>query len=84
MQQFKGIGPIGADIFLREVQGIWTEAFPYADARVLKAAKKLGLPGDPKALSRRVARQDFPRFVAGLVRVDLNHAYKDLLEPAAS
>lgn len=74
LQQFKGIGPIGADIFLREVQGIWDEAFPYADARVAKAAEKLDLSGDPQTLARLVDRKDFPRFVAGLVRVDLAHA----------
>jgi endonuclease III len=84
LQQFKGIGGVGADIFLREVQSVWDEAFPYADSRVTKAAKKLGLPTNPKSLSRLVSRTDFTRLVAGLVRVDLAHAQKKVQEQAAS
>lgn len=78
LQQFKGIGQVGADIFLREVQGTWQEAFPYADDRVMKAAKKIGLPAEPRALTRLVDRNDFPRFVAGIVRADLAGAYDEL------
>src|SRR5687767_4540786 len=44
LQEFSGIGPVGADIFLREVQIVWDEAFPYADKKVLRAAGSLGLP----------------------------------------
>ena len=32
LQQFSGIGPVGADIFLREVQPVWDETYPYAGA----------------------------------------------------
>jgi endonuclease III len=78
LQQFKGIGPVGADIFLREVQGIWDECFPYVDDRVGKAAKQLDLPTDPPALAELVERDDFPRFVAGLIRVDLADAYDEI------
>ncbi|MEX0727632.1 MAG: hypothetical protein WEB58_05780 [Planctomycetaceae bacterium] len=84
LQQFKGIGNVGADIFLREVQGVWDEAFPYVDGRVRKAAKSLGLPDDPRGLSKLVERQDFPRFVAGLVRVDLAKAQHEIEERAAA
>ena len=31
---------MGVDIVLREVQRVWTELYPFADARALKAAKK--------------------------------------------
>src|SRR5262249_24753893 len=37
LQEFSGIGPVGADIFLREVQTVWDEAYPYADSKVLRA-----------------------------------------------
>jgi endonuclease III len=84
LQQFKGIGRVGADIFLREAQGLWGEAFPYADARVSQAARKLGLPGDPRALAGSVDRKDFPRLVAGLMRVDLNKAHQQVQEEAGS
>lgn len=50
--EFPGIGPAGADIFLREVQAVWPSVYPYADERVLAAARKAGLPGDRDALAR--------------------------------
>lgn len=78
LQQFQGIGPVGAAIFLREVQGVWDECFPYADDRVSKSAKRLGLPTAPAALARLVDRDDFPRFVAGLIRVDLADACDEI------
>lgn len=84
LQQFKGIGRLGADIFLREVQGVWEEAYPHADARVTKAAKKIGLPEDATALSRLVDRKDFPRLVAGLIRVDLAKAHAEVRKRAAA
>ncbi len=84
LRQFNGIGNVGADIFLREVQGVWQEAYPYADPRVTKAAKKLGLPGDPQALARLVSREDFPRFVAGLIRIDLASKHQEVRQQAAT
>ncbi len=35
LQQFKGIGEVGADIFCREAQTIWEELRPFADRRAL-------------------------------------------------
>lgn len=50
LQEFPGIGPSGADIFLREVQGVWPEVAPYLDRRTLSGAERLGLPKDPDRL----------------------------------
>lgn len=82
LTRFKGIGNTGADIFLREVQVAWDEVYPYADARVLKAAKRLDLGNTPEGLARRVDRSDFARFAAALLRVDLERAYERVLEAA--
>lgn len=84
LQQFKGIGRVGADIFLREVQGIWPEAFPYADDRVIRAAKTLGLPTNLSKLSQVVSRKDFPRLASGLIRVDLAGAQHQIQQRAAA
>ena len=43
LQEFKGIGPNGAEIFLREVQAAWPELRPYVDRRGKDGAKRLGL-----------------------------------------
>jgi endonuclease III len=71
LKGFKGVGDVGADIFLREVQATWDEVFPFADRRARQAARRLGLPGDPDALAELTSRKDLPRLVAGLVRVQL-------------
>ena len=31
LEEFKGIGDVGADIFMREVQLVWDELYPFAD-----------------------------------------------------
>ncbi|MHA0798403.1 hypothetical protein ACXYTJ_15505 [Gilvimarinus sp. F26214L] len=78
LMEFKGIGPVGADIFLREIQGVWTEVYPYGDARVLKTAAKLGVGRTVSELAELVPPKDFPRLAAALVRVDLEHTYDTL------
>lgn len=50
LQEFTGIGPVGADVFLREVQDVWTWVSPYFDERALTAASDLGLPDTPAEL----------------------------------
>lgn len=68
LQEFKGIGAVGADIFFREAQLAWKEDFPFADAKALKAAAELGLGKDAGDLARAVERRaDLPRLLAALV-----------------
>jgi len=83
LKAFQGIGDVGASIFLREVQGVWAEFYPYADKATLKAAKKLDLPDDTQTLSGLVDRRHFPRLVAALVRVQLAKDFKAVKQAAA-
>lgn len=83
LQQFKGIGRVGADIFLREIQNVWGEGYPYADGKVLKGGKRLGLGDRAEDLAKLVPRKDFPRLAAALVRVDLEDAYDEVRTEAA-
>lgn len=46
LKDFKGIGEVGASIFLREVQDVWPWARSTFDDRALDAARDLGLPSD--------------------------------------
>lgn len=71
LKQFNGIGATGADIFLREIQDVWTWARPYFDKRAIGAAKKLGLPADPKELGSLAPRAN-ARLAAALVRASLD------------
>ncbi|WDI43433.1 hypothetical protein [Bremerella sp. P1] len=82
LEQFKGVGSTGAEIFLREVQGLWGELYPFADAKVTSAAKKLELPSDPQRLARLVPRSDFPRLVTGILRIDLTKQHGEVLAQA--
>lgn len=80
---FKGIGPTGAAIFLREAQGAWDEFHPFADKKALKAGKQLGLGSDAQALSRHVSRNEFPALLTALVRADLAGDLGDLAKGEA-
>jgi hypothetical protein len=75
LEQFKGLGDVGVDIFFREVQVSWDELFPFADRRALDAAGRLKLPKDAGKLAELVGPKDYPRLVAGLVRVELDDDY---------
>lgn len=77
LQEFKGIGEVGANIFLREVQTLWDEAYPFADDRVLEAAGELGLPKDVDDLAALVDKDDFPKLVAGLMKVRIAKAWDE-------
>ncbi|MGE5288498.1 MAG: hypothetical protein ACM3ML_15125 [Micromonosporaceae bacterium] len=70
LTEFPGIGPAGADIFLREVQAVWPEIAPYLDGRVLEGARKVGLPDQAGPLAGLAKSEaQLARLAAALVRV---------------
>lgn len=71
LKQFKGIGDTGADIFLREVQDVWTWLRPYFDDRATTTAKQLGLPAQPAKLGALAPQANAP-LAAALIRVSLD------------
>jgi endonuclease III len=78
LEEFTGIGDTGADIFLREVQDVWTWVRPYFDPRALRAAKELGLPDDPDELGKLGG--DAPaQLAAALVRVSPDRTLRDAM-----
>lgn len=68
LQEFTGIGPTGAAIFVREAQAVWPALVPYVDAVAADGASRVGLPRDAEALCRLTDREDFASLVAGCVR----------------
>lgn len=78
----KGLGDVGVGIFLREVQVVWDELYPFADQRALEAAARLGLEDDASALARHVPRAEFARLAAALVRVGLAKDFEAVLDQA--
>ncbi|MER7402936.1 endonuclease [Streptomyces sp. NPDC000070] len=77
LQEFPGIGPAGADIFLREAQGVWPETAPYLDAKALQGAERLKLPKDPERLVELAGDTDPALLAAALVRAAVD---KDVAE----
>lgn len=78
-----GIGPMGADIFLRDVQCIWPEFAPYIDRKALDGARRLGLPDSPEKLGGLVAGRELPRLADGLVHAALDKPLVDEVLAAA-
>ncbi|MFD5157257.1 endonuclease [Streptomyces hawaiiensis] len=68
LQEFPGMGPAGAGIFLREAQGVWPEAAPYLDAKALQGAERLNLPQEPERLTALAGNADPAVLAAALVR----------------
>lgn len=68
VQGFTGIGPAGAAIFCREVQGVWPELAPYVDPLAARGADRLGLPTDAERLAALVEPRELTALVAGCVR----------------
>ncbi|MEU0738941.1 endonuclease [Streptomyces sp. NPDC006134] len=68
LQEFPGVGPAGADIFLREAQRVWPEAAPYLDRKALQGAERLGLPQDPARLLELAGDTEPAVLAAALVR----------------
>ncbi|WP_328563932.1 endonuclease [Streptomyces coelicoflavus] len=77
LQEFPGVGPTGADIFLREAQQVWPEAAPYLDRKALQGAERLGLPRDPGRLVALAGKAEPAVLAAALVRAAVD---KDVAE----
>jgi len=73
LQELPRIGPVGAEIFCREGQGVWPLLRPSFDKRAITGAQRLGLPTDPDELAALVPDDDLPRLAAALVRSTLWH-----------
>ncbi|MYX34774.1 MULTISPECIES: hypothetical protein [unclassified Streptomyces] len=72
LREVPGLGPVGVEIFLREVQAVWPEAGPLFDAKALKGAERLGLPARPEDLAALVPEAAYAVFAAALVRAALD------------
>lgn len=77
LQEVPGLGPTGADIFLRAVQTVWPEFAPYVDKKALDGARRLGLPASPEHLASLVSRRELARFTDGLVHAALDKPLAD-------
>lgn len=69
LTEIPGIGPAGADIFLREAQRVWPWLQPHLDRRVLNGAREAGLPHSRNDLAHVFEGRDAAALGAALVRL---------------
>jgi endonuclease III len=69
LTEFPGIGPTGADIFLREVQAVWPDIAPFADRKVVDGAKRVHLPTSADDLAALTGSEHLAPLMSALVRV---------------
>lgn len=85
LTEFTGMGSVGADIFLREVQAVWPGVAPYADKRVRQGAEKVGLPSAAAELAGLVdSSGELARLTAALVRVSRGSRAAEEIKQVAS
>ncbi|MGV9388582.1 endonuclease [Streptomyces olivaceus] len=77
LQEFNGVGPTGADIFLREAQLVWPEAAPFVDRKALQGAERLGLPKDPDRLLGLAGKTEPAVLAAALVRAAVDKEVRE-------
>ena len=65
LRMIKGVGPVGINIFLRELRGIWEKAKPNPSPMAIATAKKIG-----------VCPEDVERYESQLVRLNLEYCKK--------
>jgi hypothetical protein len=80
---FPRLGPVGADIFCREVQDVWPSLRPAIDGKALDGARRIGLPDDPGELARLAPGTQLAPVAAALVRVALDRSLADEVRAAA-
>ena len=64
-QEFKGVGSVGVNIFLREIRGIWEKAKPIPSPMAVLTAQRIGLDVE-----------DVERYESQLVRLNLEYCKK--------
>jgi hypothetical protein len=69
---FPRLGPVGADIFCREVQDVWPTLRPAIDGKALDGARRVGLATDAGELARLAPGSHLAPVAAALVRVALD------------
>ncbi|MFI6562487.1 endonuclease [Streptomyces sp. NPDC050534] len=84
LQEVPGLGPAGADIFLREVQRVWPEIAPYLDGKALDGAQRLGLPKDPDRIVELAGDTEPAVLAAALVRAALDKGVVEDIRRRAS
>lgn len=63
--EFRGVGPVGVNIFLRELRGIWNKAHPKPSSMSIDTARRIGLN-----------QKEIVRLESQLIRLNLEYCKK--------
>ncbi|KAJ5488858.1 hypothetical protein N7539_003748 [Penicillium diatomitis] len=82
VKEFKGIGELGAELFLDNVQSIWPSMAPFIDSRSLRTAEEIGLGNDVSAIYEQLQHDPLrmSTFVSGLSDIRLEHKQHEIDE----
>lgn len=90
LQEVPGVGPVAANVFLREVQAVWEWVRPFFDERVVRGARMLGIA--PGATALRTLAATVPatpgadpvtRMASALVRASLDSRLAEIARAEA-
>ncbi|OJJ98725.1 hypothetical protein ASPACDRAFT_79530 [Aspergillus aculeatus ATCC 16872] len=81
IKEIKGLGDLGADLFLNNVQSVWPSMAPFLDGRSLETADKVGLGTDLEAIYAELGRDcvSMSRLANGLSNVRLERKQGDIM-----
>lgn len=73
MKEIKGLGDLGVDLFLNNVQSVWPSMTPFVDGRSLQTAEEVGIGTDLETIYADLGRDpvEMSRFANGLSMVRL-------------
>lgn len=79
LQEIKGFGKVGADIFFDSAQGVWPSLAPFIDPRSKETAKRCGLGGDVDAMWDAVGKDavEMCKLSSALTKVRLEKKEKE-------
>ncbi|KAJ5690395.1 hypothetical protein N7462_004787 [Penicillium macrosclerotiorum] len=80
MKEIKGIGDLGAELFLDQVHSVWPSVAPFLDSRSLKTAEEIGIGTDLDAIYDELGQDSvsMSKFASGLSKVRLEHKEHDI------
>ena len=82
MKEIRGLGDLGADIFINNVQSVWPDMAPFIDSRSLKAAEESGIETDLDAIFKELKGDcvEMSRLANGLSLMRLEKKVREVEE----
>ncbi|OOQ83211.1 hypothetical protein PEBR_36336 [Penicillium brasilianum] len=82
IKEIKGIGDLGVELFLDNVQSVWPSMAPFVDSRSVPTAEEIGLGNDVEAIYSHLQKDPvkMSMFANGLSEIRLEHKEHEIEE----